>query len=346
MARPLRIQVSDGWYHVTARGIERRAIFTDGVCCRHFLDLLQEVSGRYRVKVHAFVLMPNHFHLVLSTPEANLSAAMQWLKTSYGMWFNRRAHRVGPLFQGRYKAELFEGRVQAWPITRYVHLNPVRVGALGLGKSARRREAMGGINVGTDLVRRRQAELRTFPWSSYSYYVGTRKPPVWLAADEVLNHGHVRRATEQQRAYRAYVESVLGAATVESPLKMAEGGLLLGGAEWAQRMKRRLRGDVDEQRAYRHLRPRPRWEEIRRAIERVRDENWVNFADRYGDWGRDLAMHVLRVRGGATLREAARCVGIAHYQTAAQALQRLKRRLETDKTLRARLAEVEQCINI
>ncbi len=96
MARPLRIQIPDGWYHVTARGTERRAILTDEACYRHFLDLLEEMTGRYRVKVHAYVLMPNHVHVVLSTPEANLSAAMQWLKTSYSMWFNRKEGRVGP----------------------------------------------------------------------------------------------------------------------------------------------------------------------------------------------------------------------------------------------------------
>ena len=346
MARPLRILVSDGWYHVTARGIERRVIFPDEACCRHFLELLKEMSGRCQVRVHAYALMPNHFHLVLSTPRGNLSAAMQWLKTSYSMWFNRRAHRVGPLFQGRYKAELFEGRAQAWPITRYVHLNPVRVMALGLGKSARRREATGGVAVEADLVRRRRAELRAFPWSSYGCYVGARKPPAWMSVEEVLHGGQGRKAVEQQRAYREYVEGLLGDTSVDSPLKQAEGGLLLGGAEWVARMKRRLQGDVQEQRAYRHLRPRARWDDIRRAIVQVRGASWTDFKDRHGDWGRDLALYVLRMRGGVTLREAARCVGIAHYQTAAQALLRLKRRLITDQALRARLEEVDNCINV
>lgn len=346
MARPLRIQVPNGWYHVTARGIDRRVIFTEEACYRHILELLKEMSERYHVKVYAYVLMPNHFHLVLSTLQANLSAAMQWLKTSYSMWFNRRARRVGPLFEGRYKATLFEGRAQAWPISRYVHLNPVRVNALGLGKGARRREATGGVRVTPALEKRRLEALRMFPWSSYGYYVGERKAPDWLAVEEVLCDGRAQKAPEQRQAYRAYVEGLLGEAAVESPMKTAESGLLLGGDEWVKRMKRGLRGNRDEQQAYRQLRPRPGWDEIRRAIEQVRGERWVDFAERYGDWGRDLALHVLRVRGGVTLREAARCVGVTRYQAAAQALQRVKRRLETDKALRSKLEEVEKCIII
>ena len=70
MARPLRLQLADAWYHVTARGMERRAIFTDEACHTHFLELLAEWVPRFRVRLHAYVLMPNHVHLVVSTPEA------------------------------------------------------------------------------------------------------------------------------------------------------------------------------------------------------------------------------------------------------------------------------------
>lgn len=346
MARPLRIPVVGGWYHVTARGTERRALFTEEACYRHFLKLLEGMAERYRVKVHSYVLMPNHVHLVLSTPEANLSAAMQWLKTSYSMWFNRAHHRVGPLFQGRYRAELLEGPGEAWPITRYVHLNPVRVKSLGLDKTARQREAVGLVGVPSELVKRRREVLRSFRWSSYGSYIGLRPAPAWLSVEEVLGAGRGHGEKEQQREYRAYVEELLGAAVVKSPLKEAVGGLLLGSAAWVKRMRRRLEGDGREQPAYRVLRLRPDWNSVREAIEQVKGEKWAEFADRHGDWGRDLALYVLRVRGGLTLSEAARSVGIAHYQTAAQALRRFVRRLEKDRWLRAQLREVENCIKI
>jgi len=344
MARPLRINVRDGWYHVTARGTERRVIFPDESCHRHFLELLEEMTERHRVKLHAYVLMPNHYHLVLSTPDANLSAAMQWLKTSYSMWFNRRRGRVGPLFQGRFKAELFEGRTQAWPITRYVHLNPVRVKALELNKTARRREGAGAVAAPAELVKRRKAELRSYPWSSYAYYAGYRAAPEWLSVNEVLGGERNKEDGGQTRAYREYVEGLLGASGWDSPMKEAEGGVLLGSAGWVQRMKKRLKGDGREQPAYRALRPRPNWEGVRRAIERVRGEAWLDFADRHGDWGRDMALHVLRMQGGLTLREAAQCVGIAHYQTAAQALRRFAQRMRRDETLRTKLEALTNCM--
>ena len=90
MARPLRIQTVNGRYHVTARGNERKAIYRDDRDRFHFLDLLGEMVERYGVQVHAYVLMDNHFHLLLQTPEANLSRTVQWLKVSYAVWFNRR----------------------------------------------------------------------------------------------------------------------------------------------------------------------------------------------------------------------------------------------------------------
>src|SRR5690242_2310196 len=107
MARLLRIQLPDGRFHLTARGNERKAIYRDHDRF-HFLELLTEMIERYAVQLHAYVLMDNHYHLLLQTLEANLSQAMQWLNVGYGVWFNRRHCRVGHLFQGRFKALVVE----------------------------------------------------------------------------------------------------------------------------------------------------------------------------------------------------------------------------------------------
>ena len=95
MARSLRINIAGGWYHITNRGTERRAIFGDERDYRHFLELSGEMRERYTVQIHAYVLMPNHYHLLIRTPEANASRAIQWLNVSYGVWYNRRHNRVG-----------------------------------------------------------------------------------------------------------------------------------------------------------------------------------------------------------------------------------------------------------
>ena len=101
MARALRIQKSGAWYHLTARGNERRPIFRDERDREHFCEVLAELVDRYRWRLHVYVLMDNHYHLLAETAEANLSRAMQWLNVSYSVWFNRRHQRAGHLFQGR-----------------------------------------------------------------------------------------------------------------------------------------------------------------------------------------------------------------------------------------------------
>src|SRR5260221_5630132 len=98
MARPLRIAIEDGWYHVINRGIERRSIFRSPADSRHFLQLLAQLPTRFGLLIHCYALMPNHYHLLVQTPQANLSQAVQWLNVSYSVWFNRKHRRVGPRF--------------------------------------------------------------------------------------------------------------------------------------------------------------------------------------------------------------------------------------------------------
>src|SRR5689334_2502515 len=100
MERAPRIDRPGAWYHLTNRGIERRQIFTDKLDQVHFNELLPELVERFNVRLHGYVLMPKHYHLLLETPRPNLSLAMQWLNLSYSVWFNRRHKRCGPLFQG------------------------------------------------------------------------------------------------------------------------------------------------------------------------------------------------------------------------------------------------------
>ncbi len=96
-----------------SRGTERRTLFLDNSYCFHFLDLLGEMSQRYSVEIHAYVLMGNHYHLILRTPYANCSEAMQWLNVSFSAWFNAKRQRVGHVFQGRFRSTLVDGE-GAW----------------------------------------------------------------------------------------------------------------------------------------------------------------------------------------------------------------------------------------
>ena len=108
----------------------------------HFLELLEAAVERHRIIIHAYSLMANHYHLIVQTPDANLSVAMQWLSTSYSMWFNLRNQRVGPLFQGRFKSMPIENNAWAYEASLYVHLNPVMRSEFGLNPWSKK--AIGG----------------------------------------------------------------------------------------------------------------------------------------------------------------------------------------------------------
>ena len=127
MARPLRILFPNAYYHVTCRGNERKAIFRDDTDRSVFLDKLKASLQIYRTELHAYVMMTNHFHLVIKTPTGNLSDFMRHFNISYTAAYNRRHKRVGHLYQGRYKAIVIDQDHYLLELSRYVHLNPVRI---------------------------------------------------------------------------------------------------------------------------------------------------------------------------------------------------------------------------
>jgi putative transposase len=151
-----------------ARGDRREEIFRDDRDRSKFLGYLSEGAERYRVKVHCYVLMENHFHLVATTPEGNLSKWMHQLKTAYTVFYNRRHQIVGHLFQGRFKSTVIEAEKYLLEVSRYLHLNPVRGVMLSQGTPIERRE-----------------RLREYRWSSYRAYAGLEKTK-WLLDSEPI----------------------------------------------------------------------------------------------------------------------------------------------------------------
>jgi REP element-mobilizing transposase RayT len=130
MARPLRLAFAGGVYHVTARGNERKPIVRDDADRARFVDTLAAMVEQYGVLCHAWVLMDNHYHLLLETPTPNLSRAVRHLNGIYTQSFNRRHRRVGHLFQGRFKAIVVDKESHLLELCRYVVLNPVRAGVV------------------------------------------------------------------------------------------------------------------------------------------------------------------------------------------------------------------------
>jgi REP element-mobilizing transposase RayT len=182
MPRSPRILVADGLYHVFTRGNRRQLVYLDAADRFRFLDRLEEVVVGFSWLVHAYCLMPNHYHLLVQTPEPNLSRGMHRLNGLVAQAFNRRHEVDGHLFQGRFKSPLVESDAQLVELARYVVLNPVRA------------------RLCTD-----PAEWR---WSSYRATAGLEPKPPLLTLDLVLGYFGPDRETAQ-RAYGAFVRAAL-----------------------------------------------------------------------------------------------------------------------------------------
>ena len=333
MARLLRIQRADAWYHLTARGNEQRSIYRDDRDRRHFLELLPGCLERFRARLHAYVLMDNHYHLLLETREANLSRAMQWLNTSYIVWFNRRHRRAGHLFQGRFKAIIVEPETWGLGLSRYIHLNPVRVKRLGLDKAAQRAQRhVASEAPEPEVIQARLEELREYRWSSYRAYAGLETPPSWLHCATVLALGG-GRPKERGQHYRRDVENAVREGLAERPWEGLVARLALGGQEFFEQLMAQPANGEAGQALKEALDERPSFAAVMKVIERLKEEPWSKFADRHGDWGRDLALYLGRELCGLTLPELGAQVRGRSAMAVSMALKRLSSRLERDKTL-------------
>lgn len=166
MARKPRIEYAGAVYHVMSRSDRQKDIFNNDRDRTLFLDTLGEACERYGWFIHAFVLMDNHYHLLLETPEPNLVVGMKWLQGTYTQRFNCRYKEWGHLFQGRYKALIIQSDSGDYfsTVATYIHLNPVRARLLDFGVQ----------------------DLSNFVWSSYPLYFDGEKRPAWLRVDRVL----------------------------------------------------------------------------------------------------------------------------------------------------------------
>jgi len=329
MTRPLRVDIEGGWYHVTARGIERRTIFEDRRDHEHFLELLAELPERYGVEIHAYALMGNHYHLLIRTPGANASAAMQWVNVSYSLWFNRRRGRVGHVFQGRFGSTLLDGE-GAWVLnaSAYIHLNPIHTAAEGLDKRSKRAEAVGLTAVDSETVKRRLQRLHRYVWSSYGAYVGYRSKPAWLTTEELW------RRAGGMAAYRRWLHAHVTRGVLPEGYEDGFARLARGSREFLEGLKRRVVSASREQPARRELASCVSLEQVVRVVEQIKGERWEAFKDRYGDEGRDLALYLARRRSGRPLREIAERLGVGDYKAVSQAVRRFEYSLRDHPTRR------------
>lgn len=210
MARPLRIELSGGLYHVTSRGDRREDIYFSDADREAWLELFDQVCARFNWICHAYCLMTNHYHLVVETPEGNLAQGMRQLNGVYTQTVNRTHGRVGHVFQGRYKAVLVEKDSYLLELARYVVLNPVRAGMVN--------------------------DVGDWPWSSYPAMIGQAPSPAWLQTDWILGQFGQQR-NRAQAAYMDFVQAGVGLPSVWDNL---QGQIYLGSEAFIARMQSSL----------------------------------------------------------------------------------------------------------
>lgn len=342
MTRPLRANIENGWYHVYGRGIDRREIYLDDQDRLHFLALLEGMVERYRVVNHAYCLMTNHYHLILQTPEANLSAAMQWLSTSYSMWFNKRNRRVGPLFQGRFGSIPIENGAWAYDASFYVHLNPVMRADFGLDPWRKKAESAGFIKPSPEQVKERLSELRKYKWSSCRAYAGYAKAPEWLTTDEILGRA-ASEEKERRTEYRKVLKQRLTKGMPEPYIEQMKEAVALGSAGFVDSVKGLLRDGDRNIAGKRVLRSRAGYDDVVRAVEQVRGESSEVFMARRGDWGKPLVLWAARRYAGMTLREIGDRIG-RDYAAVSMMIKRFEAKAATDRNISSAITHVKRII--
>lgn len=210
MARPLRIEYDGALYHVTSRGNNRKPIFRDDRDRSLFLTTLRQVTQRFHWICHGYCLMRNHYHLIIETPDGNLSKGMRQLNGVYTQAFNKRHRSVGHVFQGRFKAILVQKDSHFLEVCRYVVLNPVRVKAV--------------------------AHPRQWKWSSYNATAGMAQGDSCVTVDQILSQFGSRKASAQTK-YREFVQAGIHAA---SPWDDLQAQSLLGAEGFANNFRHLL----------------------------------------------------------------------------------------------------------
>jgi REP element-mobilizing transposase RayT len=311
MTRPLRIEYPGAVYHVTSRGNERKAIFRTNADREAFLAFLGQTVKRFGWSVTAWVLMTNHFHLVIQTPEPNLSRGMHWLNGSYAGRFNRGHKRWGHLFGGRFKAFIIEKDACFAEVLRYVVLNPVRA------KMVDRPEK--------------------YRWSSYRATAGLEAPPEWLDTPAALSpFGGVSEAGSAN--YRTFVAEKAGCD--ERLWDQLINGIYLGSETWARNMRRVLQSkqrSPDHPRTQRAI-GRPKLRHIVRVVAVLAGTKANAIRTTRGGPIRRLIAWIGWNEGLSRLRDIATALGLRSLGHVSNEIRRCQLELANDTTLAA-LAE-------
>jgi len=314
MARPLRIKYEGAVYHITARGNERKKIFFAKSDYAKFKEYLKEARDRYGYFLHCYVLMSNHYHLILETPNADISKIMHYINGSYTGYINRRKRRSGHLFQGRYKSILVDVDSYLLELSRYIHLNPVRA----------------------KIVKRPE----DYPYSSYKSFISKKKEDI-VHRDLILEMISGSRRNPQ-KIYMEFVERSMEE-DAEDPLKNLYAGSILGGKGFIKEALDRLKDDTffgKEETSYRtELQVAFATEQIIDSIASYFELTPEEVLKDRGDC-RNITIHLMKKRTSVTNKQIGDLFGGLSFTAVSKANQRFIVRMKKDRKLRRRVEDL------
>jgi len=320
MSRPLRIEYPGAWYHILNRGRRKEVIFTEPGDYKLFIKGLKEASETWQLRVAAYCLLPNHYHLLVQTPAGNISRAMRHVDGVYTQRFNRIHGHDGSLFRGRFKSILVDADSYLLQLIRYIHHNPLKAG----------------------LAKR----LNSYEWSSHRVYVSTRENRSWLYTEKILSMLHAHEP-ERRRAYLQLMsrdeDDILA-----DVYKMERWPSLLGSEEFIKKTKERffpvtLNEDIPQMKDL-----VPEVERIKKAVCEAYGvtENTLSKSQRgIFNESRNVAVYLTRLLRGDSLNRIGEEFEIRKYSSVSSIIERMKVELGRNKELKNRVDKVRSAIS-
>ncbi|UFS70498.1 transposase [Geomonas sp. RF6] len=319
MTRPLRIEFEGALYHVTSRGNERKKIFFTKRDYEKFREYLLEAKKKFGFILHCYVLMSNHYHLLIETPRMNLQRVMHYLNGSYSVYTNTKRKRSGHLFQGRYKSIVIDKDSYLAELSRYIHLNPVRAKIV--------------------------VRPEDYPYSSYHAYVSDITDGMVSSRSILATFG--ADVSQAKSAYRAFVEVVIAEGT-ESPLEKAYPGGILGDEAFVADVLSNVDSNRLDDEEVAHRKALSQTMHVEMTLGRLCQHFGcaLDEVKRKGDIRRKLCVYVLKKHCGATNKHISEVLSLRTSSSAAKIHQRLIKELECNDGLKRQLQALERALSI
>jgi REP element-mobilizing transposase RayT len=320
MARPLRIEYEGALYHITARGNERKNIYFSRIDYEKFLHYVAEAKKKFGIKLYAYVLMSNHYHLVVETPEANLSKTMQYINGSYTTYVNIKRRRSGHLFQGRYKAIIIDRDNYLLELSRYVHLNPLRA----------------------KIVQKPEEYL----YSSYKAYISKN-------GNQMVNESQILEmiSDEKDRAkqeYKRFVEAAIGGEPGD-PHKNVYGGIILGGTAFIKETLRTIKEELLQKEEIAHSRKLKTAYDIEEIVDYIATLNNISkeaIVKNNNKELRKLTIYFIKKKTGATNRQIGEYFEAIKASAVSKIVERISKELVNNRKLRKEFDKVDRKMSI